>query len=45
MTEGPIIYKLVHRFAEQINGLVSIYRNLRHERVNIHLVHTHIETG
>ena len=34
MTEVPIIQKPVHRFAEQINGLVSIQQNLRYERVN-----------
>ena len=36
MTEVPIIFKPVHLFTEQINGLISISndRGLRHERVD-----------
>ena len=33
MTVVPIIQKPGHSFAEQITGLVSIYKDLRHERV------------
>ena len=35
MTEVPIIQKPVQWFAEQINGLVSIYKDLRHERIRV----------
>ena len=33
MTEVPTIKKLVHWFAEEISGLVSIWLNHRHERL------------
>ena len=33
LTENPIIWKPVHRFAQQINGLISIDRDLLHGRV------------
>ena len=35
MTEVPIIYEPIHWLAVQINGLVSIYRDLCYERVNV----------